>query len=107
MRFILVVALLCFLSPTSYAMSATEARTICVSVADVGPMLMGLREKGASKHVLLDKADSLHSTGVMDEAELNTWLWAIEYVYDSDDTKETIQGPMFRACMKYFGHSGA
>lgn len=107
MRLILVVALLCFLSPISYAMSVIEARIICVSIADVGHTLMALRENGAAKHVLLDKAADIYVAGDMDASELRSWFWAIEYVYDSDETHETIQGPMFRACMKELGYSGA
>lgn len=105
MRLILVVALLCFLSPISSATSLDRARTICVDIAEAGVTLAAVKENGAPKHIWTDRLDALYKSGQVEKADAEAILWVIEYVYKSDETHETIQGPMFRACMKELGYS--
>lgn len=106
MRLILALALLFFFSPTSFA-SVTNARSICSELADGGVMLMIARESGAAKHVFVDRTHELYHSGELKKPDAEAILWVIEYVYNSHDTRETIRGPIFRACMKELGYSGA
>lgn len=106
MRLILVVALLCFFSPISSA-SVSAARLICAELADGGVRLMKAREAGAAKHVFVERAHELYNSGQVNKPEAEAVLWVIEYVYKSDETHETIRQPMFKACMKEMGYSGA
>ena len=107
MRLILVVALLCFLSPTSFAMELGQARTYCVDIAEAGVTLASVKDSGAPKHIWVDRLHNLHKSGEIELKDAQAIMWVIEYVYSSDETHETIRGPMFRACMKELGYSGA
>lgn len=106
MRLILALALICFLSPISSA-SVTNARLICSELADGGVRLMKAREAGAAKHVFVERTHELYKSGELNKPDAEAILWVIEYVYNSDYTQETIRGPIFRACMKELGYSGA
>ena len=103
MRVILAAAIICFLSQTSYAASITQARGYCADIAEAGVQLAEVKEKGAAKHVLVERAHSLYQAGELKQGEASAILWVIEYVYRSDETTETIRGPMFRQCLKEMG----
>lgn len=105
MRLILVVALLCFLSPISFAMELGQARTYCVDIAEAGVTLASVKDSGAPKHIWVDRLNELYQSNEMELKDAQAIMWVIEYVYSSDETNETIQGPMFRACMKELGYS--
>lgn len=105
MRLILVVALLCFLSPISSAMELGQARTYCVDIAEAGVTLVAVKDSGAPKHIWVDRLNDLHKSGEIEMKDAQAILWVIEYVYSSDETHETIREPMFRACMKEMGFS--
>ena len=107
MRLILVVALLCFFSPISSATELGRARTICVDIAEAGVILAKVKDSGAPKHIWIDRLDALYKSGEIEKKDAEAILWVIEYVYSSDETHETISGPIFRACMKELGYSGA
>ena len=95
MRLILVVALLCFFSPISSATELGHARIICADIAEAGVTLAAVKDAGAPKHIWIDRLDILYKSGEFEKKDAEAILWVIEYVYDSDETHETIRGRCF------------
>lgn len=102
MRFILFLAVICFLSPTSYADYSSDKKD-CLEFKEAARILAEHREKGVPYQSVIGAILKTARSSKWTADDVAMAVYLAHYVY-TNELKQSEVGVVFQDCMKARGH---